>query len=86
MYVDVKEYHEAHDNVSTKYACSSLIQVKQSFIYNRHHAQLIAKFTGCKASYALMDLPHHDRINQTVPDAMHTIKDCVEKLVYLITG
>ena len=33
-----------------------------------------------------MRLPQHDRVNQTVPDAMHTIKDCVEKLVWLIIG
>ena len=30
--------------------------------------------------------PQHDRVNQTVPDAMHTIKDCVEKLVCIIIG
>ena len=47
---------------------------------------MLAKSTGCKASSALMRLPHHDRVNQTVPDAMHTIKDCIEKLVYLLTG
>ena len=52
----------------------------------RSHAKLIAKATGCKASYALMKLPHHDRVSQTVPDAMHTVKDCIEKIVYLITG
>ena len=33
-----------------------------------------------------MRLPHHDRIEQTVPDAMHTITDTVEKLLYLIIG
>ena len=33
-----------------------------------------------------MRLPQHDRVNQTVPDAMHTIKDCIEKIVYLVTG
>ena len=33
-----------------------------------------------------MWLTHHDRVNQTVPNAMHTIKDCIEKLVYLTTG
>ena len=47
---------------------------------------MIAKSTGCKASYSLMRLPYHDRVSQTVPDAMHTVKDCIEKLVYLITG
>lgn len=33
-----------------------------------------------------MALPFHDRIHQTVPDAMHTITDTVEKLLYLIIG
>ena len=47
---------------------------------------MIAKSTGCKASYPLMRLSYHDRNSQTVPDAMHTIKDCIEKIVYLITG
>lgn len=52
----------------------------------RAQAKLIAKSTGCKGSYALMRLPYHDRVEQTVPDAMHTVKDCIEKLLYLITG
>ena len=59
-----------------------------SFIYmqNRTQANLIAKHTGCKGIYALMRLPYHNRIEQTMPDAMHTVKDCVEKVFYLITG
>ena len=36
--------------------------------------------------YSLMNLPGHDRVCQTVPDAMHIVKDCVEKLVYLVIG
>ena len=47
---------------------------------------MIAKSTGCKASYHLMRLPYHDRNSQTVPKAMHTIKGCIEKIVYLMTG
>lgn len=53
---------------------------------NRAQADLIAKHTGCKGTYSLMKLPYHDRIEQTMPDAMHTVKDCVEKIFYLITG
>ena len=45
----------------------------------RSQANLIAKSTGCKGSYALMKLPEHNRTLQTVPDAMH------EKMVYLVT-
>ena len=47
---------------------------------------MIAKSTGYKASYPLMRLPYHDRNSQTVPNAMHTIKGCIEKIVYLING
>ena len=32
-----------------------------------------------------MRLPSHDRQNQTIPDAMHTIKDEVEGIFHLIT-
>ena len=53
---------------------------------HRTQAKAIAKSTGCKGSYSLMNLPGHDRVRQTVPDAMHTVKDCVEKLVFLVIG
>ena len=33
-----------------------------------------------------MKLPNHDYVMQTVPDAMHTIKDVVEKLFSVVTG
>ncbi len=33
-----------------------------------------------------MKLPYHNPLQQTVPDAMHTIKDVVENLFGLISG
>ena len=33
-----------------------------------------------------MKLPDHDRVLQSVPDSMHTIKDAVEHVIYLIIG
>ena len=33
-----------------------------------------------------MKLLHHNYIDQTVPDAMHTVKDVTEHLLKLITG
>jgi len=70
------------------------VKFKNSILYyhvlatcmHRAQAKAIAKSTGCKGSYSLMNLPGHDRVSQTVPDAMHTVKDCIEKLVYLIIG
>ena len=49
-------------------------------------AAAIAKNTGCKYRYSLMKLPHHNRITQTVPDCMHTVKDVIEKVFHLLTG
>ena len=65
------------------------LMYKYTCIYTcvrRSQANLIAKSTGCKGTYALMNLPEHNRILQTVPDAMHTVKDLIEKIVYLVTG
>lgn len=47
---------------------------------------MVSRATGCKNSYSLMRLATHDRTSQTAPDAMHTVTDVTEKLVYLITG
>lgn len=33
-----------------------------------------------------MKLPTHDRVTQSVPDAMHTVKDDVEGIFHLVTG
>ena len=54
--------------------------------FTRSHASKIAKSTGCKSSYSLMNLPNHNPLEQTVPDAMHTVKDVIENLFGLIMG
>ena len=36
--------------------------------------------------YPLMKLPSHNRITQSIPDAMHTVKDVVERVFHLIIG
>ena len=59
--------------------------IKMQYIY-RTKAKFIAKSTGCKGSYALMRLPYHNCGDQIAPDAMHTIKDSIEKIMSLITG
>ena len=55
------------------------------YIYRRM-ATAMAKATGCKSSYSLMKLPNHNRVLQTFPDAMHTIKDSIECVFFLLIG
>ena len=52
----------------------------------RTQAASIAKATGCKGIHPLLRLPHIDPIEQIDPDAMHTIKDVVERMFALIIG
>lgn len=47
---------------------------------------LVARCSGCKGSNSFMKLHNHDPTTQTIPDAMHTIKDAVVNLFDLITG
>ena len=47
---------------------------------------MIAKTTGCKGSYPFQKLAFHNPVDQTVPDAMHTIKDAIEHFFNLIIG
>ena len=49
-------------------------------------ATRIAREKGCKTTNSLMRLPEHNGIQQCIPDAMHTIKDCIEHVVKLICG
>ena len=49
-------------------------------------ASLLTKGSGCKGSNAFMELPNHDPTTQTIPDAMHTIKDAVVNLYDIIVG
>ena len=55
-------------------------------MYDRRMAAAVAKSTGCKNSYSLMKLPNHNRILQTFPDAMHTVKDAIERVFFLLIG
>ena len=49
-------------------------------------ATAIAKSTGCKNTYSLMKLPCHNRTLQCFLDAMHTVKDCIERIFFLLIG
>ena len=42
--------------------------------------------SGCKESTSFMRLEQHNPVQQTIPDAMHTIKDAIVNLYDLITG
>ena len=53
---------------------------------NKSQAQYVATATGCKGLYALSRIPGHDRLEQSVPDAMHTVKDVIKNVMDLCTG
>ena len=53
---------------------------------SKTRAEAISKSTGCKETYCFMKLPNHNRMRQVFPDAMHTVKDCVEKMFFLLIG
>lgn len=52
----------------------------------RTRAQIMAKATGRKGSYVLIKLPHHNRLTQVYPDAMHMVKDVAEHVFNILTG
>lgn len=49
-------------------------------------AMALSKLTGYKHSYCFMKLPNHNYFNQVYPDAMHTVKDCIEHIYFLLMG
>lgn len=49
-------------------------------------AMAISKATGFKQSHSFMKLPNHNYLTQTYPDAMHTVKDCIERIFFLLIG
>ncbi|XP_050402379.1 uncharacterized protein LOC126818822 [Patella vulgata] len=53
---------------------------------NKAQANSVSTATGCKGPYPLSLLPGHNRIEESLPDACHTIKDFIQNIVYLITG
>ncbi len=68
-------------------SCYVHINYSSCFIrIRRKVAASVAKSTGCKGSYCLMKLPNHNRILQNFPDAMHTVKDSIERIFFLLIG
>ena len=53
---------------------------------NKTQAQYVATATGCKGLYAFTRMPGHNRMKQSVPDAMHTLKDVVKNVMDVCTG
>lgn len=77
------------DNLNIYYAvCYQLPVILAFFILYRSNskAQVVTMSSGCKGSYSLMKFVQHDPVHQTIPDAMHTIKDAIVNLYDLITG
>ncbi|XP_069109797.1 uncharacterized protein [Argopecten irradians] len=53
---------------------------------NKTRASVIATATGCKGPYALMKLPGHNRLQESLPDSCHTIKDVTQNIMNVITN
>jgi hypothetical protein len=53
---------------------------------NKTQAGIIATATGCKGTYTLARLPGHNRIEESKPDACHTLKDVTQNIMNLITS
>ena len=85
-YAEIKDNHLACDKAKNKYENYIFVEIliEIPMVFCRCQAAHIAKTTGCKGSYPLQKLKFHDPMKQTVPDAMHTIKDAIEHFVYLI--
>lgn len=47
---------------------------------------ILASATGCKGNYALKKLPGHNRLDETQPDACHTVKDVLQNIMKLLTN
>lgn len=60
-------------------------QAQQAQAVTKQQSAKIAKETGCKGSHPFVYLPGH-RLEQAVPDAMHTIKDVVQNIFDLLIG
>lgn len=60
--------------------------VLYNFRKKANAAMAMSKATGFKHSYCFMKLPNHNYLTQVHPDAMHTVKDCIERVFFLLTG
>jgi len=61
-----------------------------SFVFvvcsSKSNTATIVKRTGCEGEHPFIELPHHNPVQQTAPDAMHTVKDAVCNIYDLIAG
>ncbi|XP_021376310.1 uncharacterized protein LOC110465059 [Mizuhopecten yessoensis] len=52
---------------------------------NKTQAKAVSKATGCKGKYPLQKLTDHNRPEECVPDACHTIKDVIQNIIHRIS-
>lgn len=88
IYSEMIPFHQAFDNARNTYVHYTIPPTNCECASSSHRAEasLTAKSTGCTGNYSLMRLPSHNCLLQTVPDAMHAVKDDTEKILYLIIG
>ena len=68
------------------YVCMHVYVATYILYTCRTVASEITRKSGCKGSYPFMKLSQHDPQQQTMPDAMHTIKDAIANIYDLIIG
>ena len=56
------------------------------FCLNSWAAEKVARKSGCKGTYALRQVPGHDRVLMTPVEPMHLVKNIAEHIVHLISG
>ena len=71
--------------IRLKAECDAYAQAYEN-VKNKAQASSLATATGIKGVYPLMKLPDHNRIEESVPDGMHTIQRCLLNIHNLITG
>ena len=62
------------------------VQYREQYKVAKNKTAAIAKQTGCKDFYPLYRLPYHNRIEESLPDCMHTVKNVVKNLMDIISG
>lgn len=78
-------YNQAFANFGEIHVVDSVHVYLSTTVYIHQGARLqhLQKQQDVREVYQTMDLPAHNRLSQTVPDMMYTLKDTVNMMQYL---